>query len=128
MKSLSKNLGRIGCGGLVALWFILLVVLPCSAITLASGSEIQLTHSNVPDDYTLRIWLIQQPHLRGVGISTGYTITPNDQSVCTITYTRFVLWEGAAEGGQSCACYDRQPDGSYSTHSLGAEACQFAGK
>jgi hypothetical protein len=128
VKRATKNLRRLGCAGLLMLWFILLVVLPCSAISLASGSEIQLTHSSVPDDYTLRVWLIQQTHLRGLGVSTGYAVNPTDQTVCTITDTHFILWEGSSEGGQSCACYDRQPDGTYSPRSLGAEACTFAGK
>lgn len=128
MKRISRNLQRLGCGALVVLWFILLVVVPCSAISLASGNEIQISRSAVPDDYLLRIWLIQQPHLRGLGVSTGYTLSPTDTTVCTITTTRFVLWEGSADGSQTCACYDRQTDGTYSSRSVGDEACQFAGK
>jgi hypothetical protein len=95
-------------------------------VTLVSGSEIRLVHSDVPDDNTLRIWLIQQAHERGLGISTGYSVNPDARTVCTITDTHFVLWLGQGDSSHSCACYTRQADGSYTPINGGPEACAVA--
>ncbi len=123
----SKRLRQIGCGALVFVWFAVLILVPCGAITLISGSEIRLTRSNVPDDYALRVWLLQQANERGFGISTDYTVTPNAGTVCTITTTRFLLWKGVgAAPSRDCECYARQDSG-YTLQQSGDSACQVAG-
>ena len=101
---------RLGCGLLVILWFALLILVPCGVFTLIAGGEIRVAHSAVPDDNWLRIWSIQEAKLRGLGISTGYTVNPDANSVCTITDTRFLLWLGQSPGGRSYACYTKQAD------------------
>jgi hypothetical protein len=119
---------RIGCGLLLVLWFGLLILGPCAVVTLISGNEIRLVHSDVPDDNTLRIWLIQQAHERGLGISTGYSVNPDANMVCTVTDTRFVLWLGEGQSSHSCACYTRQANGSYNSQSDGPDACAAASR
>ena len=126
MKPL-KLLRRIGCGALLVFWFGGLILGPCAIVTLVSGNEIRFAHSDVPDDNTLRIWLIQQAHERGLGISTGYSLNPNANTVCTVTDTHFILWQGQGDSSHSCACYTHQADGSYNLISGGADACTLAG-
>ncbi|MHB8750975.1 MAG: hypothetical protein ACYDBJ_17520 [Aggregatilineales bacterium] len=119
---------RIGCGVLLALWFGGLILGPCAVVTLVSGNEIRLAHSDVPDDNTLRIWLIQQAHERGLGISTGYSVNPDASTVCTVTDTHFVLWQGQGQSSHTCACYTRHADGSYTSLTDGPDACTVAGR
>jgi len=111
----------------VVLWFGILILGPCAIVTLMSGNEIRLVHSDVPDDNTLRVWLIQQAHERGLGISTGYSVKPAADTVCTITDTRFVLWLGEGTSSHSCACYTPQVNGRYTPLSDGPDACTMAG-
>lgn len=120
----TKRLRRVGCGFLLAFWFALIVITPCAAITLISGSEIRLTRSDVPDDYALRMWLVQDANRRGLGVSTGFTTNPTSDTVCTITDTHFVLWKGSAQSSRGCACYAKAD---YTLTSEGADACQIAG-
>jgi len=122
-----KVLRRIGCALLLVLWFGFLILGPCAVVTLVSGNEIRIIHSGVPDDNTLRVWLIQQAHARGLGISTGYSVNPDANTVCTVTDTHFVLWLGEGDSSHSCACYTPQADGSYTSLSDGPAACATAG-
>ena len=119
---------RVGCGLLVVLWFGILIFGPCAIVTLMSGNEIRLVHSDVPDDNTLRIWLIQEADERGLGISTGYSVNPAADTVCTITDTHFVLWLGQGASSHGCACYTRQTGGSYTSLSDGPDACTMASR
>ena len=123
-----RLLRRIGCGLLLVLWFGFLILGPCAVVTLISGNDIRLVHSDVPDDNTLRIWLIQQAHARGLGISTGYSVDPDANTVCTVTDTSFILWLGEGQSSHSCACYTRQSNGSYLSLSDGPDACAAASR
>jgi len=100
------------------LWFALIILVPCGVFTLLGGADIHIVHSAVPDDNLIRIWLIQDVNLRGLAVSTGYTVAPDAHTVCTITDTRFLLWVGQALGGRSYACYVPR-NGDYTTLSSG---------
>ncbi len=122
----SRRFRRIGCGALVFFWFALILLVPCAAITLISGTEITLARGDIPDTNLLRVWLIQQSKERGLGISTSYSLAPNADTLCLITTTRFVLWQGAANTSRGCECYGHSASG-YTLTSSGADACQIAG-
>ena len=126
---ISRSARRIGCGLLVAMWFAFLLLVPCAALTLINGGEIRLARSDVPDDYALRVWLIQESHQRGLGVSTDYNFSLDENTVCTVTDTRFVLWLGSADPSHTCACYSKS-NGTYTMHdtALGADSCQSIGK
>src|SRR5258708_6815306 len=121
---LRKTLKRIGCGALLVVWFALLT-LPCLAIVLVSQGEIVLAHSDLPND-DFRVWLIQQPHQRGIAISNSRRVSGTDGSACTIIDGTFLMWEGQqAASPHYCSCYQRQDNGWNST-TEGDVACQLA--
>jgi len=122
-----RLLRRAGCGLLLITWFGFLILVPCGVATLATGREIRLVRSDVPDDIALRIWLVQEPQTHGLGISTGYSVSPDATTVCTVTDTHFLLWTGDAAPSHSCACYSRQ-NGTYNALSVGDDACHLAGQ
>ena len=120
-----KILRRFGCGVLLIAWFALLM-LPCVAIVLVTQGEIVLAHSDIPND-DFRIWLIQQPHERGVALSNSRRVSGTDGSICTIIDGSFLMWEGQqAASSHYCSCYNKQQDGSWSSTAEGDQACQLA--
>ncbi|HLY28923.1 MAG TPA: hypothetical protein VKQ72_21430 [Aggregatilineales bacterium] len=119
-----KALKRLGCGLLLVAWFALLM-LPCVAIVLVTDGEIVLTHSDVPND-EFRVWLIQQPHERGIALSNSRRVSGTDGSTCTIVDGSFLMWEGQqAESPHYCSCY-KQQGGAWNSTAEGDEACQLA--
>lgn len=96
---------RIGCGVLLVIWFVILLT-PCFLITLASQNEILITFSDVPG-HQARIWLVMEADQRGVGLSSPSLFTPNADTRCVQTDTRFLLWAGRANPSVYCACEQR---------------------
>jgi len=119
---------RLGCGVALLAWFVLLT-LPCFAIVLATQGEIILTHSDIPfDDF--RVWLIQQPHTRGLAISNSNRVSAADGSgaVCTVLDAHFLLWEGEPSvSPHYCSCYTGHT-GNWTSISEGDDACHLAGE
>ncbi|MCY4069932.1 MAG: hypothetical protein OXG60_01400 [Chloroflexi bacterium] len=112
-RTRSSRLRRVGCGLLVPLWFMLLLM-PCALFYLAVNGEIRIWHDSVPDPYSqprLLISLISEMDDRGLRIETSSVFKPNadNLSLCVETKVRFVLWE--SQGGNQdvtyCECYGR---------------------
>ncbi len=122
--TLGRRLRRVGCGVLVALWFLVLLT-PCAGFILLVQHEVVWTHSDLPDD-TFRVWLIQQIDQRGLGFASARRVDLPNQTACTITDVRFVLWQGQGAPNHYCACYTRQ-DNAWTSTATGTDACQIAG-
>src|SRR5258708_20676558 len=121
---LRKTLKRIGCGALLVVWFAVLE-LPWFAIVLVTQGEIVLADSDVPND-DFRVWLIQQPHQRGIALSNSRRVDGTDGSVCTIVDGSFLMWEGQqAASPHYCSCY-KQQNGNWSSTAESDQACQLA--
>ncbi|MEK7278413.1 MAG: hypothetical protein AAB427_13770 [Chloroflexota bacterium] len=88
------------------LWLVVMLA-PCAAITLALRGEINWQRNEYDGD---RVWLIQERDQRGLGYSAVRLVgdeRPTDGPVCVQTTVRFLLWEGSAEGQDTeyCECY-----------------------
>lgn len=129
-----KTLRRIGCGGLLAAWFVFLLT-PCLVAVLAVQREIAITWSDVPDD-AFRVWVVQERDAQGLALSSARRINPASapDAACVVTDVRFVLWGGDAEKAgalpvHQCACYVREDSSSaWRSLSAGPEACALAGE
>jgi hypothetical protein len=120
-----RRLGRVGCGVLVVLWFLLLLT-PCLVVVLLTQREIVLIHSDVPND-DFRIWLISEPRERGFAISNARRVSAANNAVCTLTDVRFIMWQGKGDPIHYCSCYTRQ-NNTWMSIAEGAEACTLAGE
>jgi hypothetical protein len=101
---------RLGCGAVLVLWFTVLLT-PCLCIVLASQEEILIHLSDIPAN-TLRIWLVNEAHERGIGIaipSLGATNSAN--LICVHTNVNFVFWEGEGKPTNYCECYSQPQQG-----------------
>lgn len=125
---------RFGCGAFLIVWFVL-IMLPCPIFVLAIQREVTVKWSDIPQD-ELRIWLIQQPKLRGVAWSNARRVTvenvssalaPTGKATCTIIDSSFFLWEGKADAAHQCSCYVQQ-DQTWRSIAEGPAACQLAGE
>jgi hypothetical protein len=95
---------RLGCGAALVIWFAL-ILSPCVCIILAVQGEILVHLSDVPGN-SLRIWLVNEAHERGIGIARP-TVHPmgNADTVCVQTAVSFVFWEGEGKPTSYCECY-----------------------
>ena len=114
----SSRLRRVGCGLLVPLWFMLLMM-PCALIYLAVNGEIRVWHDSVPEPHSqprLLISLISEMESRGLRFQSSTLFDPDagNLSTCVETNVRFVLWE--SQGGNQdvtyCECYARLDEAS----------------
>jgi hypothetical protein len=129
---LPKLARRLGCGVLLALWFLLMLT-PCAVIALATQGEIKLTYSDLPDD-ELRIWMISSSQARGIGISNSRRVipaltvseAPGSETMCQVINVSFVMWQGQGDPVQQCYCYGKD-NGRWQTRAEGASACKLAG-
>ena len=120
-----RVLRRIGCGVLIVLWFVILL-LPCFAVVLATQHEIVLAHSDIPDD-NFHVWLIQEARQRGIAISNSSRVDGANGAICTVTDGRFLMWQGQADPWHYCSCYTHQ-DNNWSSIAEGDEACKMVGQ
>ena len=120
-----KPIRRLGCGVLLMLWFVILL-LPCLMIVLATQGEIILAHSGIPED-DFRIRLIQTTTERGLAVSNSRRIDTSEGAVCTVIDVRFFLWQGKANPAHYCSCYTGS-DKTWSSVAEGADACKLAGE
>lgn len=119
-----KSFRRVGCGALLALWFVILL-LPCFMIVLATQGEIVLMHSSVPED-DFRVRLIQTTSERGLAVSNSHRVDTSDGDACTIIDVRFLLWQGQANPAHYCSCYTGSGN-NWSSIAEGTDACKLAG-
>ena len=104
---LCRRLGRLGCGIALVLWFTLLLT-PCLAIALLSRGQITISQGSVPEQQ-IRVWLIQEPDLRGLGFSSTSAFEDGQNAVCIQTNVNYLLWQGEGDPAIFCDCYER-PD------------------
>lgn len=117
---------------LFVVWLVF-ILSPCFVIVLAVQREIVITYSDVPAD-ELRIWTISEARLRGVAISNTRRVSSvapvpdadGSTATCTITDTRFLLWQGSADDGHQCSCYVKRGE-TWQSVAEGAAACTLAG-
>lgn len=109
----ANPVARLGCGLLLACWFILLMT-PCALFYLAANGEIRIWHTDIPQPYAhprLLISLVSEADNRGLRIeSSSIAASPTDESaVCIQTLVRFVLWEtsDSSRDVSYCDCYQR---------------------
>jgi hypothetical protein len=120
---------RLGCALLLIPWFIF-VMSPCAVLALAINREILISFSDLPGD-AWRVWVLQEPNARGLGIATGRNVEVAEGGRCAVVEIRFVLWGGDAEKSgakpaRECTCYARNND-RWRVLSVGAPACAAAG-
>lgn len=112
---------RLGCGLALVLWFSLLL-LPCFLCVLATQNQIMVPMGGAPDQ-VLRIWLINEPDRRGLGISRP-SVVGRDDGLCVQTDVNFLLWMGKGEAAAYCDCYNRsQEQDAWSLVSTNSGAC-----
>lgn len=105
---------RLGCGALLAGWFIALL-LPCALFYLAANGEIRFWHRDIPLPHShplLLISLVSAANSRGLRIENAFAVDSgaDETSRCIQTLVRFVLWESNEDGRQDvsyCDCYRR---------------------
>ncbi len=105
-----SRLRRVGCGVILAIWFLLLLT-PCVLVYLATQGEITISTGSVPGQ-ELRLWLMTEDRNRGVGISSAAVAGGNGTTdICLQTDVRYLLWAGRGENASYCECYTRtSPD------------------
>ncbi len=107
-----SRLRRLGCGLILALWFLLLLT-PCALFYLAANGEIRLYHADIPQPHShplLLISLINEMDNRGLQFLRSTTVGEfDDTAVCVETAVNYLLWESSS-GNQDvtyCDCYTR---------------------
>ena len=103
--------GRLGCGLLTIVWFMLLLM-PCAMFVLATSGEIRLDHVNIPEphDHPLfSISLVVDAHNSGLKISRSWLAQDENGLACVETVTNYLRWR--SDGTEStvvfCQCYRR---------------------
>lgn len=103
-------LRRAGCGLLLAIWFLVLL-LPLAFFILAIEGDITIARgSDIPDRHEhprLQVRLISEADFRGLGFTTTSLDRDGDNALCIETRVRFLLWEGDGEPATFCDCYSR---------------------
>lgn len=85
---------------LLLLWLIV-VLFPAFAVVLASRQQIQL--GSDPQRH-VRIFLLQEPATRGVGVEW---VRPAAGSPgCAQTRLAYLVWRGEGENARFCSCFD----------------------
>jgi hypothetical protein len=81
-------------------WFGI-VLLPALAFVLASNQQIQL--GSDPQRH-VRIFLLQEPESRGIGIE--WARRAGVASGCSETRLAYLMWRGEGERARYCSCFD----------------------
>jgi hypothetical protein len=108
-----RRLRRLGCVMLVVIWFTILL-LPCFFIVLATQQQIVISQGSLPDQQ-LRIWLIMETTMRGLGISST-SVHPAkgallaEDALCLQTNVSYILWQGQGDATSYCDCYTRDAE------------------
>src|SRR5215204_715121 len=111
-------LRRPGCLIGLAIWAVL-ICSPCIILYFVTTGEITVTLGDAPGQQ-LRVWLINEPRERGLGISSPMVFGGSSDAtvMCVQTDVRYLLWMGSADPNIYCDCYQRpERDGewNYST-------------
>jgi hypothetical protein len=91
----------------LVIWAVL-ILSPCASILIATQRDITIPLGELPGQ-ALRVWLIEEPTQRGIGISTPRLIGEvASGTACVEVSSRFILWMGQGEPTTICECYARQ--------------------
>lgn len=106
-----SRIGRVGCGIMTVLWFMLLLT-PCAMFILATTGEIRLDHANIPepqDHPLISLSLSVDAFNSGLKISRSWIAAGEEQTTCVETVTNYLRWR--SDGTEStvvfCQCYRR---------------------
>ena len=109
------------------LWLVVILT-PCLALTLASQGEIRLRSGPAPEE-ELRLWLVQDAQRAGLAISHA-SRRDSESRHCFQTEARFLLWRGQQLDEETattfCSCYDKQ-DEAFERQELIAGSCPAPG-
>src|SRR5262245_51047915 len=93
--TIPKNpLGRLGCGFVLLLWFIVLL-LPCAMIYLAMGYTIAIPNGNIPEPEQhprFEIQLVMEIKNRGFKVSSSSIASETETQLCINNEANYVLW------------------------------------
>jgi len=104
-----SRLGKMGCGVLTILWFMVLL-LPCAMFVLATSGEIRIDHPSIPepqDHPLLSLSLSVDAYNSGLKISRSWIAFDQASNACVETVTHYLRWR--SDGTEStvifCQCY-----------------------
>ena len=109
----TSRAGRIGCGMLVVIWFIVLT-LPFAMLWLATGRNITLSRGGdaplTSQHPRLRVQLVMESDFRGLQISRNGVLTNEDTLFCYDQSVNYLLWENRGDEDINISreiCYER---------------------
>lgn len=111
VRARSKSLlFRLGCGFLLIIWFLVLL-LPLAMLILAAEREIRIPQpSGIPDRHEHPLWqitLINEVDYRGLQVTSSTVKRNGENALCIQTNIRYLLWYGKGEAARYCDCYER---------------------
>ncbi len=102
---------RVGCGILVVLWFMILL-LPIALFLLAVNGDITIPRrGDIPDSHEhplIQASLVMEADFRGLRITNTSLNRIEEDNLCIQTNINFVMWQGDGEPAVFCDCYVRQ--------------------
>lgn len=104
--------GKIGCGVLLVLWFVLLL-LPCAMFWLATGHTFTIAHGgDVPEAEQhprFEIRLIMETDNRGLQLFSSHVVRNGDNLLCVQADVNYILWQSSEDTPAVvyCDCYER---------------------
>ena len=109
-KQRRRPLRRIGCGVLIIVWFLILL-LPLGLFILAINEEITISRGgDIPDAHEyprLQLSLVMEVDYRGLRITDTSLHEDSNTRLCIQTNVRFLLWQGEGDPAKFCDCYTR---------------------
>lgn len=107
---------------LIALFWLLLLLLPTLAVTLARNGQIQLGSS---EGRHWRLFLLQDSDTEGLGLERGRSVAPPPGAPagaqCLRVTVGYWLWAGEGQGVAYCQCQDETTGESLSLVPLACE-------
>lgn len=110
-KMPDNRLGRLGCGVVIGLWFVVLTI-PIAMIWLAIGNTITIPQSNVPEPELhprLQVQLIMEIENRGLKLTSASVMASDETRLCVENNINYLLWQSdeSASPATYCQCYQR---------------------
>jgi hypothetical protein len=99
-------------GALVAVWLLILLI-PAFFIVMTINGEVTIPLGDAPEQ-NLRIWLISEARVRGLGVASGGVASRSETDVCVETDLRYLLWQGTQAPSTYCECFMRSGDDGWS--------------
>lgn len=116
-----RPLRRFGCFLVLVLWCIILLS-PCFLVVLATQQEILIQTGELPGQ-SLRIWLVNEPRQRGIGISRPSIYAEAENIICLQVDVNFLLWMGSEKPNTYCDCFSDPGNKNWELVSSNPEIC-----